>query len=185
MQIVTDWWMVGATLVGAVIVAVCTWRVHHIVERRRLTYDTILRKYWDVDYVIARKRLNEYRKDLKRLRNLEEFFNPPNHDDNPKYFRKNVFAKPREFISVILNDYELLSIGIANGVIDERIVKSLMYGSVMSDWMTFARFIRLLRDESANPRIYIEFEKLYERWKVNPPNPKRSFGKFRKVPFWE
>ncbi|MGV6802141.1 MAG: hypothetical protein ACWA5L_09500 [bacterium] len=52
------------TVLGAVIVGFVTWKIHQTVSRKRLTFETIQKKYWDVDYVIARKRLNDYRKIL-------------------------------------------------------------------------------------------------------------------------
>ncbi|MGV6802142.1 MAG: DUF4760 domain-containing protein, partial [bacterium] len=114
----------------------------------------------------------------------EKFYNTQDDFDKDGKFknrRYDVFANPREFISTILNDYELLSIAISHGVLDEKMAKTLMFGTLMKDWMTFARFIRLLRDRNSNPRIYVEFEKLYERWKLNPPDAKNTFGKFKKI----
>lgn len=172
------------TVAGALVVALLTWRTHMIVARRRLTYESIQNKYWDVDYVIARRMFNDYRQKLKDLDGLEEFFEPPsiNHngeEDSDCDTRISVFERPREFLSTLLNDYELFSIGIANNVIDENMAKSLLYTTVMKDYTTCRRFIQLLRDRGNNPRVYIQFEKLYERWKVSPPKPKSEFGRFR------
>lgn len=172
------------SVVGALLVALFTWRAHITVTRRRLTYESIQRKYWDVDYVIARRLFNNFRPKLKNLEGLEDFFDPPEitpekSGKSNTDSRLNVFSGPREFVGTILNDYELFAIGIANNVIDERIAKSLMHTTVMNDYTTCRRFIQLLRDRDNNPRVYIQFEKLYERWKEAPPKPKHTFGKMK------
>lgn len=184
-------------------IAACfTWRANMTIARRRLTYESIQRKYWDVDYVVARRMLNDYRTRLKNLDldGLDDFFNPPSlkkpnasikakggkrttpGSDEPET-RISVFEGPREFLSTILNDYELLAIGIENQVMDEKIAKSLLYGTVMNDYTTCRRFIQHLRDQKNNPRIYIKFERLFDRWKECPPNPKKTFGKLKPSKF--
>lgn len=86
---------------------------------------------------------------------------------------ENVYSKQSRAIRLVLNNWELISIGIQRGIIDYGIVERFHRGTIIQDWEISAPFILELRRRLKTPRIYIEFE-ILARWMRKEKIPKRG-----------
>src|SRR5690606_24978593 len=84
-------------------------------------------------------------------------------------------------IKTVLNEFELVAIGIQRGVIDYELYRRWYRSGVTKYWMFSKPFVERLRERTANKALYHEFEEL-ARWMANekPKTPKRWawIGKF-------
>ena len=67
-------------------------------------------------------------------------------------------------LRIVLNYYEVISSLIRLGEIDERIVKSILRGSILKAFISSERYIYQLRQFRNNPHIYKDIEWLYSKW---------------------
>lgn len=125
------------------------------IARRRATLDLISNREWDGDYIHARKEFNK----LKVAQPTLEFWAGNDHKDSPQL---NV-------IRAILNDYELIAIGMKEGILDEPLYKLWFKSSLVNDYKKAAKAIDAIRERTGVPTIYIEFERLAKRWQGESP----------------
>lgn len=152
---------VGAILITGLLAAfIAGWAVisQRIVVRRQSTIEHLSQKDADKDMIEAR-----------------ECYNVLSDPDG----KLSTYTKPADLtteesnkIRLILNDYELIAVGIQFGIFDLKIVKQLIRGTAVRDWARTAPYIYKLRSEVDNPLIYYEFENLVQ-WLQDKPNPKR------------
>lgn len=139
---------------GAIIIAAAfgAWWQRRI-ARQTLTINTIERQLWDGDYIATRAKFINAR-DSKTADDLRELASKDN-------------AKSDEAAAVrsILNNYELLSLGIMTGVLDEAIYKRYFRKTFITDYELSKPFIDGVRARS--PRAYKEYTTLYEKWREN------------------
>ena len=81
-------------------------------------------------------------------------------------------------IAHVLNNYELMSIGIKNGIIDYEIFRSWHKTSAINFWYHGAPFVMRIRERVGNNMIYNEFEELVGWLKGDKKPPRRRFGLF-------
>ncbi len=81
-------------------------------------------------------------------------------------------SEETDMVRMVLNDYEILSIGVQAGIFDLGIIRLYMKGTVLRDWSRSAPFIMKLRTEVANDFVYYEFESLSD-WLRDDRKPKR------------
>lgn len=126
------------------------------IARHTLTINTIERQLWDGDYIGARAKFISARdtKSPDELRQLAA--------------KENAQHEDAAAIRSILNNYELLSLGIITGVLDEGIYKRYFRTTFVSDYELSRPFIEGLRQR--NPRAYKEYTTLYEKWRENGNN---------------
>lgn len=86
---------------------------------------------------------------------------------------ENIYSKQSQAIRLVLNNWELISIGIQRGIIDYGIVERFHRGAIITDWEISAPFVLELRRRIKNPKIYVEFEVL-ARWMRKERLPKRG-----------
>jgi hypothetical protein len=67
-------------------------------------------------------------------------------------------------IRAMLNNYELLAVGIHEGVLDEALYRNYLCSTVVKDFERMKPYIDAIRKRDM-ARAYIEYEKLYERWR--------------------
>lgn len=79
-----------------------------------------------------------------------------------------------EVIRIVLNEFELIAIGIQRGILDFTIYKRWAGREVLRYWDHAAPFITELRRRVGNPMIYREFEVL-KNWIASETAPTRSF----------
>lgn len=153
----------------------------------------LMRNLWDKDYIAARDIFNQLIDDQDRLRRLKEKVEERKHlmrsgewndrlTDEERRDYENCCTELHHIRSV-LNNYELICIGIREGIYDEAIYRRWYYGSFMTDWKKIRPFVERVRQESENPNpenIYRELQNLAERWKVEGPWGRRELH----IPLW-
>lgn len=81
-----------------------------------------------------------------------------------KYWRPKVklWTERRKAVTAVLNRYEAFAIGVEKGAVDEEMYKRWWKTTLIEDWYVFRPLIIRLQDR--NPRAYIEFQSLAEKW---------------------
>ncbi len=74
----------------------------------------------------------------------------------------------------VLNEYELVSIGIQRGIIDPELYKRWARSSVLFDWESTQQFVAALRKRTGASSLYHEFEEM-ARWMGQNRLPHRRF----------
>lgn len=87
--------------------------------------------------------------------------------DSKDGLRKHAQEHSKEAFAIraMLNQYELISIGIGRGILDETMYRNYYRGTVVKDWMAAAQFIDAERKE--NDRYWIELQHLAERFQAH------------------
>lgn len=144
----------GAILISAGVatrIARVNIREQRKISRRRATLDLLSRNEWDGDYLIAR---NEFVR-LKNGSTGLEFWTAKEHEDSPQI----------GIIRSVLNDYELIAIGIEEDILDEELYKKWFKSAYIKDYDLSADAIAALRERLGVPAIYKNFEALAKKWK--------------------
>lgn len=91
------------------------------------------------------------------------------HDKNIKVLAgPKKTSKEAELIRYLLNHFESLSVGIQNGIYDERMLKESWYTIVIKTYQQVRPYIEEIRARDQTLTYYQEFEQLAERWKKRP-----------------
>ena len=77
-------------------------------------------------------------------------------------------------IRYLLNHFELLSVGIQNGIYDEQIVKKAWCTIVVTTYDRVLPFINASREKAKQNTYYQEFEWLALRWKSKPISARKT-----------
>jgi len=65
----------------------------------------------------------------------------------------------------LINQFEALSIAIGCGTVDDDTARLFFRAIVIEYWHATESYTKKRRAEKGNPRLYLEFETLYGRWK--------------------
>ncbi|MHA1545050.1 MAG: DUF4760 domain-containing protein, partial [Alphaproteobacteria bacterium] len=88
---------------------------------------------------------------------------------------ENEKSKEAHFIRTVLNEYELIAVGMQKGALDFDIYKRWHRSGVMRYWFHAEAFVKALRERTKNEALYQEFEVLYGWMKGNDgKRPPRS-----------
>ena len=139
---------VGVTAV----IAICAILSRGKQDRRRATIDFITEQNRNEALKAARKTLRVAREadpNIARYANLED-------------------SDEWKAITLILNAYEFLAVGVQEKAFDERIYKRLRCSQFLKDWELLHGFITQMRALRNQPTTFQDFERLYERWKRDP-----------------
>ncbi|SDG34267.1 DUF4760 domain-containing protein [Pelagibacterium luteolum] len=141
----------GAVLIAAAAGAYWQRRI----SRQVLTFNNIVNLLWDEDYIKARQKFIALR------------------DGENGQLTALAQAAKRDsdeagVIAAILNDYEIVSIGVLKGVMDEKMMKRFYRSTVISDYDKIKPFIDEVRRVDNNQKLFSEFETLAERWRRKP-----------------
>jgi hypothetical protein len=77
-------------------------------------------------------------------------------------------------IRLILNDFELISISIQFGVMDNALIRRFERGSIIRYWFYAAPYVYALRGRLGSDSLYHEFEEM-ARWMKTKNMPRRSY----------
>ncbi|MEO1040827.1 MAG: DUF4760 domain-containing protein [Pseudomonadota bacterium] len=150
--------VIGATV--SVVVTQYTLKHRTVADRRRSTVDLIER------------RLLSFEREQTRTEFLELLDDP---DRSLCVWAREDKRESREasIIRNLLNEYELIAIGIEQKLYDEVLYKYFWKGALLDDWEATIDFIDLVRRRTKNPEIYRQFSNLAERWskEKNSPTP--------------
>lgn len=121
------------------------------ISRQTLTLTLIERQLWDQDYIKARKGFIAIRDGSSK--------------DQLKTLALPASAGTDDAATVrsILNNYELISIGISSGVLDAAMYKTYFRGTFVSDHEAISSFIQSA--QTISPKAYKEYGALYEKWR--------------------
>lgn len=125
-------------------------RTNRRIARDRAAIDVIFKREWDARY-------QQHKAAFNRLRDQDGGIAASLHKDKPD-------PEDVTVIRSILNDYELIALSIARGVIEEGFYKRWFRGSMIQDFISVEGTILWLRDKTNNPKLYIEWERLARRW---------------------
>lgn len=135
-----------ATLfVGAVAAILAFWGVQtqRAIARRRATLDFILKSETDRDSIEAKRVF----RNLARNGGLDQWA----REDNEK-------TAEAQHIKLVLNEFELVAIGIRQGIIGLRLYSMWFKSGTITAWRYSRPFIDLLRNRTNNNRLYEQFE---------------------------
>lgn len=85
----------------------------------------------------------------------------------------NAHATEIEAIRTVLNDYEMLAVGVQFGTFDLPIIARYYKSTIVRDWGHAAPFIYKLRADLGSSALYHEFEEL-AHWLQGPRMPSRK-----------
>ena len=147
--------MLGSTAVIAI------WGIisQRSIARRRATLDHIVRSQGDGDLIGARQTFISLAKEPGGLAIWAEA-------DREK-------SRETQSIALVLNEFELLAIGMQRGIIDFELYRRFNRSGVIHYWNHAAPFVHALRARVDNQMIYHEFEEL-KRWMEDSAPPKRN-----------
>lgn len=100
----------------------------------------------------------------KSGREIRDKFKETPEMQERKVYLKSDLSRYTNLIDMF-NSFEAMSIAIEAKVIDEPTAKRFFRSIVLEYWHIFDDFIKSLRAEGNNPRLYREFESLYSKWK--------------------
>lgn len=157
------WWVTPCIIaLSAIVAGVFSWlsiKSSRDVARKRATLDLIERsestQYYQEVYVA----FTEVRKD-------GDCFNQIRNPTNPE------LIKQRQKVINYLNHYELIALGISQGILDETVYKMYMRSTVVRDWFAAEAFIRHIRNPTTDSgsevsagAAFSNFEALATKWR--------------------
>lgn len=86
---------------------------------------------------------------------------------------ENKLSEEARDIRLVLNDYELIAIGIERGILDDKTYRRWFRSAVLKDWRQAAPYILAVRTRVNNDAIFHEFEEMVRRYKEGKPLPRR------------
>ena len=141
--------------IAAGIFAFLTICSHRQVARTQLAYATYSRIAWDKDFLNARNVFLNLRNEQNGLIEWAK----KEHESTG-----NVAA-----IKAILNDYELIALGINSAILDEQFYFNLLRGALLEDWSAAKPFVQEVRRRYNYEQYFKGFEELADRWKRIEP----------------
>ena len=158
----------GAVLLSAfvgAVVAVVGIATQRNIARRRATFEHIAAVNRDGDVIAARRKFIELAKNDGGLGIWAS-------EENEK-------TEETQSIRLVLNEFELVAIGIWRGIIDEKFYRLWFEASVIQFWKHADPFVSTLRNRTENPALYKEFQAMAV-WFDNGerPHKRRLLRKF-------
>ncbi|SLJ86873.1 DUF4760 domain-containing protein [Novosphingobium mathurense] len=139
-------------------------------NRRRATLDMVMKTFVDdggrilYDKFISLTRRDSDKADTFTFVDLKDH-TPANEDD-------------RNVVIDQMNTYELVALGIRNGVFDDKFFKHWYHSQFMRDYKALEPLMLSIRED--RPSTFCEFRWLYEKWQKNQ-HPENEPGRLRKV----
>lgn len=163
--------LLSATI--ATFVAINSIKTTRSVTRLRETFNTLNQANWDRDMIEARKVYANLLTGISDNPQLIAQYCRTN--EKPKSDAKNlygIYARDEkvdiaETLMTILNEYEILSLGVRMDIVDEIFLFKSLRSTTLRDWKNLSPLISEYRRRYANNLIYIEFEGLANAWEKN------------------
>ncbi|RRN64679.1 DUF4760 domain-containing protein [Caulobacter sp. 602-1] len=150
------------SFVGFLAVVIAVWGVvsSRAISRRQATLDHLARL--EADGTVQKNR-QEFNRLVKEKGDLAEFA-AKDKEGTPE----------QQAILSVLNDFELISIGIQRGIIEPALYKRWQHSNVAQTWKNSQQFVVALRARVDRPTLYHEFEEM-ARWMSQNKIPRRRF----------
>lgn len=144
------WFQTLVFMVSAIIAIFTLWK-NEKQAKRRATIDLVLMETQDSNFREIKEKFGTYKKNKMNFTKLacDELIDNP--DEN-------------EVIMSILNHYEFIASGIFEKALDEKIYKRMKKGVFVRDWKSLEPYVMELRRKENRPQIYIETQRLAEKW---------------------
>lgn len=172
------WLVVAISAFVGFIVSICTIQAQRTINRRKATVDMLTSKMWDKEYLDAQEHFFTAMSNQETLMVDYDLFlkyaDPQNRANPQEPLDKTLQSKVESAkssiykIRYILNDRELVAIGIREGIYDETIYRRLWYTAALKEWKLAAPLVARIRSNSG-PRSYVEYEALTRRWEIEGP----------------
>lgn len=130
----------------AAVIGVCGVQTQRAVARRRATLDHLASVDADRDFIDARKLFIRLAKAPGGLAKWAD----DEHEGSVEVTS----------ISLILNDFELVSVAIQQGIMDFEFYKLYTHGTVSKYWKVAAPFVHAVKQRKDHPTYHHEFEEL-------------------------
>jgi hypothetical protein len=138
----------AAVVVSAIsVVSIIVW--NRIITRRRATLDMLLSEQTD-EFLL---RMRSEFIDVERQGNLISFAE-----------KEKWGTSQSSFLFSILNRLDLTAVGVAEGIIDRRILHRYWRASFVRDWIRCKDCVELRRQIRNDPDLYSDFERLARSW---------------------
>ncbi len=87
----------------------------------------------------------------------------------------NAQSEEARAMRMVLNDYELIAIGIQRGILDDTTYRRWHKSAVVKDWRNAAPYVIAIRTRTNNDALYHEFEEMARWYKGGPNMPTRRY----------
>lgn len=144
-----------ASAAVAIVLSIFAVRHERQTARSRLAFESLTKKNWDKDYLETRMHFIKLcgEDDMSLAKYIEQ---------QPDYAGLDMSV-----VRAVLNDYEIIAIGVRQGILDEEYLYRYMRGMALRDWNRCIAFVSALRVRAGNQLIYVEFEGLATQWQNN------------------
>jgi hypothetical protein len=130
------------------------------ITRRRSTLEHIVRMEADGNFIVARRKFRELSKTADGLAPWASV----DRESTPE----------AQNIRLVLNEFEIVSIGIQLGIFDFETYRRWFQSTVVRFWTHGAPYINALRARTGHPSLFHEFEEL-SRWMNENKRPPRRY----------
>lgn len=134
-----------ASFIGVILTILATQRV----AKRRATLDLMMMEQTNEGMIERRRTFVR----LKEAGNLVEWAS-----------REKKSSEDSTTIRAVLNQHELIAIGIKEGTLDEKIYKKWYRTTVVNDWISCKPFVMQLRSDLGSGVFWKEYELLVRSW---------------------
>lgn len=135
----------------AAVIAVISIGHQREIARKQATLSLLSEREWDETALKSREQFIRERDSEDGLVSWAD----PKHRDTPQ----------ATAIRHVLNEYELIAIGIKESILDEELYRRWFRGTCIRDWEKSARFVYELRQRPDAPdTLFTEFEELAVSW---------------------
>lgn len=141
-----------------------TIRANQDIARKRATLDLIERSESTEFYLSI---YAAFREVLATGAGFDEIKNP----------EMPAMKEQRRKVIAFLNHYELVAIGIEQGILDEDLYRDFMRGTVVRHWLRAQGFVQHLRadtPDSRAPKAFEKFENLALKWETSAEAKRRT-----------
>lgn len=114
----------------------------------------LLEKHWDSDYLESKTIFNSLKKANGGLRKYADSTEPADEERV-------------QHVRAVLNDYELVSLGIVEGLLDGETYGKWFKSSFLADYRAASEYIQVV--QVRNPEAYVQMKRLAEEWAEADP----------------
>lgn len=162
----------GLLILGLMVAIISVW-TSKVIARRKQTADLMFASRSDLQlsagYEVIRQLHNDPNGNIRAAFPAQKAM-PDDEVEAKKYTEQ----KQRSVqINYVLNHWERVSIGIDEGIYDERMLRYSNNTSVINIYTQALPYIEAVRERSRVPTYYVDIERLALRWKTMPLKPKK------------
>lgn len=159
-------------ILGLMVAVISVW-TSKVIARRKQTADLMFASRSDLQlrdgYDVIRQLHNDPNGNIRAAFPAQKAM-----PDDVKEAERYTEQKKRSVqINYVLNHWERVSIGIDEGIYDERMLRYSHNTSVINIYTQALPYIEVVRERTRVPTYYVDIERLALRWKTMPLKPKK------------